>query len=65
MLYSFDTPPGTKVCIKGTVAVLNGFILLKKSSMVALGGRVEGLHKKWSSMKVGTIFSVFKVPLDL
>ena len=53
MMYSLDTPPGTKVSIKGSVAIVNGFMLLKKSSMEVLGGRVEGLHKKWSSMKVG------------
>lgn len=52
MTCSPDTPPGTKVSIKGTVVVVNGFMLLKKSSMEVLGGRVEGLHKKWSSMKV-------------
>ncbi len=48
---SLDTPPGTKIKIKGNVEVANGFLLLSKSSVNVLGGRVEGLLKKWHTTK--------------
>ena len=50
-MYSLDTPPGTKIKIKGNVEVANGFLLLSNSSVDVLGGRVEGLLKKWRTTK--------------
>lgn len=49
---SLTTPPGTKVKIKEAVLVVNGFMLLKKTSMEVLGGNVEALLKKWNLQKV-------------
>jgi hypothetical protein len=46
------TPPGTKVKLVGKVAVQNGFLLLKQTSLEVLGGTVEALYKKWVSQKV-------------
>ena len=46
------TPPGTKVKVVGTVAVHNGFLLLKKTSLEVLGGKVDALLKKWNSQRV-------------
>ena len=52
MLSSPATPPGTKIRLKGTVCVVNGFLLLTKSGVEVLGGQVESLLKKWSLNKV-------------
>ena len=51
-VYSPTTPPGTKVKLVGKVAVQNGFLLLKQTSLELLGGTVEALYKKWVSQKV-------------
>ena len=51
-LYSPTTPPGTKVKLVGKVAIQNGFLLLKPTSLEVLGGTVEALYKKWTAQKV-------------
>ena len=54
------TPPGTKVKLVGKVAVQNGFLLLKQTSLEVLGGTVEALYKKWVSQKVSNI--IYRLP---
>jgi len=51
---SMDTPPGTKMRVKGIVEVANGFMLLTKFSVEILGGRVEGLLRKWHTTKASS-----------
>ena len=62
--YSHDTPPGTKIKIKGRVECPNGFMLLTKSSVEVLGGMVEGLLKKWSSTKASKILTIIHAHAD-
>ncbi|XP_061431808.1 tudor domain-containing protein 3 [Lethenteron reissneri] len=42
-----NTPPGSKVCLNGSVQVVNGFMLLEESNVRLLGGVVEHLVEKW------------------
>ena len=45
----------------GKVAVQNGFLLLKQTSLEVLGGTVEALYKKWVSQKVMVVWQLLKV----
>ncbi|XP_069129901.1 tudor domain-containing protein 3-like isoform X3 [Argopecten irradians] len=47
-----DTPPGTKICIKGTVEVENGFLLLTNKNTNFVGGRVNKLAENWELKKM-------------
>lgn len=53
--------------LTGSITVVNGFILLKKSSVEVLGGSVEPLLKKWKvhqvSRPLGNILVVNYDPL--
>ncbi|XP_071499989.1 tudor domain-containing protein 3-like [Diadema antillarum] len=42
-----NTPPGTKVLLKGRVDVTNGFIILTPATVKVLGGRVEEMVERW------------------
>lgn len=44
---SFNTPPGTKVKLLGTVQVKNGLLLLDDSKISVLGGEVYHMVEKW------------------
>ncbi|KAG7251827.1 hypothetical protein CRUP_035034, partial [Coryphaenoides rupestris] len=43
----WNTPPGTKVKLLGTVPVKNGFLLLEDSKICVLGGEVQFMVEKW------------------
>ncbi|XP_060063367.1 tudor domain-containing protein 3-like [Ylistrum balloti] len=47
-----DTAPGTKICIKGTVEVENGFLLLTNKNTIFVGGRVNKLAENWELKKM-------------
>ena len=63
--YSPVTSPGTKVKIRGSVSIINGFMLLKKSSLEVMGGSVETLLKKWNPSKVSSSAVVIFIYLFL
>jgi hypothetical protein len=48
---SLDTPPGTKVLLKGTVRTRSSSLLLYNKCCVVLGGNVEYLVQKWRTNK--------------
>lgn len=54
-LISLSTPPGTKVCLKGTVPLVSGFLLLEPRHVEVLGGKVEKLVLKWETQKVSIL----------
>lgn len=47
-----NVPPGTKVLLKGTVAVEHGILLLSNKNCQLIGGRVEKLAEGWELKKV-------------
>nr|XP_032832939.1 tudor domain-containing protein 3-like isoform X2 [Petromyzon marinus] len=47
-----NTPPGSKVCLNGSIQVVNGFMLLEESNVRLLGGVVEHLVEKWQLQQV-------------
>ncbi|KAK3744144.1 hypothetical protein QZH41_017954, partial [Actinostola sp. cb2023] len=49
---SLSTPPGTKICLLGSVPVRNGMLLLDGDNTKVLGGEVESLISKWKLNKV-------------
>ena len=49
---SLSTPPGTKVCLSGTISVRSGFLSLDSNNTKVLGGKVEKLVAKWELTKV-------------
>ncbi len=46
-----DTPPGTKLEIRDA-QVVNGVVLLERSSCVVRGGSVAALKEEWEQHKV-------------
>ena len=56
-LSSTQTPPGTKVLLFHKTEVQRGFLLLGKTSLKVLGGRVEHLLQKWTLTKVGDTYN--------
>ena len=44
---SLSTPPGTKVCLSGTIFVRNGKLLLTENHVQILGGVVTDLVESW------------------
>lgn len=52
LVFSLNTPPGTKIKLLGIVEVKNGFLLLDDSNTVILGGEVEHLIEKWELQRV-------------
>lgn len=49
---SLAIPPGTKVCLTGTITVQEGFLVLDSNNTKVLGGEVEKLKEKWELNKV-------------
>jgi len=49
------TPPGTKVCLVGTVRLSSGIILLDSKNIQILGGEVPELIEEWKIQQVGFI----------
>lgn len=47
-----NVPPGTKVLLKGTVAVEHGILLLNNKNCHLIGGRVEKMAENWELKKV-------------
>ncbi len=50
-LISLDTPPGTKVFLKGIVKTKSSSLLLTKQCCQVLGGHVDYLVQKWRTAK--------------
>jgi hypothetical protein len=46
-----DTPPGTKILLKGTVKTKSSSLLLYSKCCVVLGGHVDYLVQKWRANK--------------
>ena len=46
-----DTPPGTKMILRGPVPVERGILLLGKGHIDVLGGRDELLHATWAAAR--------------
>lgn len=49
---SLSIPPGTKVCLTGTITVQESFLMLDSKNTRVLGGEVEKLKEKWELNKV-------------
>ena len=49
---SLSIPPGTKVCLTGTITVQESFLILDSKNTRVLGGEVEKLKEKWELNKV-------------
>lgn len=49
---SIETPPGTKLLLKGTVKAKTSSLLLTNASCQVLGGIVEQIYKKWKTNRV-------------
>ena len=50
-LSSLDTPPGTKLLLKGTIKAKTSSLLLNNQVCQVLGGVVEHLYTKWKTTK--------------
>ena len=55
LLFSLNTPPGTKVKLLGTVQVKNGLLLLDDSKISVLGGEVYHMVEKWELQRVRVV----------
>ena len=51
-IHSLSIPPGTKVCLTGTITVQENFLMLDSDNTRVLGGDVEKLKEKWELNKV-------------
>lgn len=56
LVFSLNTPPGTKVKLLGTVQVRNGLLLLDDSKISVLGGEVDHMVEKWELQRVRASF---------
>lgn len=54
IIYSLNTPPGTKILIgHGNLPISHGIVLLRPSNIAqVLGGKVTNLVEKWELNKV-------------
>lgn len=52
LVFSLNTPPGTKVKLLGIVQVRNGLLLLDDSKISVLGGEVDHMVEKWELQRV-------------
>ncbi|XP_052077918.1 tudor domain-containing protein 3-like [Mytilus californianus] len=50
--FGMNIPPGTKVLLKGTVAVEHGIMLLNNKNCQLIGGRVEKMAENWELKKM-------------
>ncbi|XP_061163871.1 tudor domain-containing protein 3-like isoform X2 [Saccostrea echinata] len=48
---SLDTPPGSKICLKGKVEVEHGFLKLYNRNVNFIGGRVDRIADNWELKK--------------
>lgn len=48
---SINTPPGTKILIKGSIKIKSNLLILNNQSCQVLGGHVEYLVAKWKTAK--------------
>lgn len=65
LFFSFNTPPGTKVKLLGTVQVKNGLLLLDDSKISVLGGEVDHMVEKWELQRVRVNILMTDQPLWL
>lgn len=57
---SLNTPPGTKVLLKGeSLPMSHGLLLLQQSMVQVLGGKVTALVDKWELNRVSNEFHLF------
>ncbi|KAK3100292.1 hypothetical protein FSP39_017721 [Pinctada imbricata] len=47
-----NTPPGTKISLKGTIGVEHGFLMLNNKNTSSIGGRVDKLAENWELKKM-------------
>lgn len=47
--FSINVAPGTKVLLKNTVKVVQGFLTLTPQNISILGGQVQALYEKWET----------------
>ena len=52
---TLNTPPGTKVLLKGKIKIKSNLLMLDNQNCEVLGGNVEHLVQKWKEQKV-TVF---------
>lgn len=50
--FGLDIPPGSKILLKGTVAVEHGFLLLTNKNCQLIGGRVLKMAESWELKKM-------------
>lgn len=58
ILYSLDTPPGTKLLFKD-LKFNDGFLLMDKKDVEVLGGSVPALIEAWKASQVSLSSSLF------
>jgi tudor domain-containing protein 3 len=49
---NLNTPPGTKILLKGLIKIKSGLLLIDSRNMSILGGNVEHLVTKWKTARV-------------
>lgn len=49
--FSINVAPGTKVLLRNTVKILQGFLLLTPQNLSLLGGQVQTLYEKWEARR--------------
>lgn len=55
--FNVNVAPGTKVLLKNTVKVVQGFLLLTQQNIQILGGQVQTLYEKWESSRTLTKYA--------
>lgn len=50
--FSINTPPGTKILLKGTIKLKANLLILNSQNVQVLGGHVDHLVTKWKQAKV-------------
>lgn len=56
LIFSFNTPPGTKLKLKGEMVISHGLLLLHTENVEVLGGKVTVLVEKWLTNKVSNFY---------
>lgn len=60
---SLNTPPGTKITLKGSVKIVQGIMLLTSSNVQVCGGVVTGMIEKWESQRALAKYGTGKILL--
>lgn len=51
-MFSVDTPPGTKILMKGPIKIKANLLIVTNKNFQVLGGHVSYLVEKWKANKV-------------